>query len=214
MTSERPKAGVAADGPPSSRPRKPADCSWKRSLSVGTDLELRATLQHIVDTAAALTEARYGALGVLDPHRGTVTELFTSGLTDAERQRIGRFPDGALGLLGVLVEEPRPLRSDDLTADPRSGGVPPGHPRMRTFLGVPIRVHSEVFGNLYLTEKRDGGPFTDEDLALLRVLATQAGIAIGNARLYETARQRERWIEGAAAVTTALLSRRRTRRTR
>ncbi|MFF0423355.1 GAF domain-containing protein [Streptomyces sp. NPDC004520] len=133
-----------------------------------------------------------------------LTELFTSGLTDEERRRIGRLPDGRTGLLGVPLRDPRPLRPDDPTADPRSSGVPGGHPETRSFLGVPIRVHTEVFGDLHLTGKRGG--FTEEDLALLRVLASQAGIAIGNARLYETARQRERWIEGAAAVTTALLT--------
>ncbi|MFF2960920.1 GAF domain-containing protein [Streptomyces sp. NPDC057963] len=174
-------------------------------LSVGTALELRATLQQIVDTATALTGARYGALGVLDPEHGTISELFTSGLGDAERERIGRLPDGRGGMLGVLLAEERTLRSDDLTADPRSCGVPPGHPPMRSFLGAPIRVQNQVFGNLYLTEKGTGR-FTDTDLALLRVLASQAGIAIGNARLYEAARQRERWIEGAAAVTTTLLT--------
>ncbi|WTX57996.1 GAF domain-containing protein [Streptomyces sp. NBC_00648] len=174
-------------------------------LGVGSELELRTTLQHIVDTAAELTGARYGALGVVDPERGRLTELFTAGLTDAERERIGALPDGRTGVLGALVQDPRPLRLADLTTDPRSSGVPPGHPPMRSFLGVPIRVHTEVFGNLYLTEKR-GGAFTEEDLALLRVLASQAGIAIGNARLYETARRRERWIEGAAAVTTSLLT--------
>ncbi|RSS53302.1 GAF domain-containing protein [Streptomyces sp. WAC01280] len=174
-------------------------------LSVGTDLELRATLQHLVDSATELTGARYGALGVVDPERRRLTDLFTSGMTEAERQRIGRLPDGHTGVLGVLGQDPQPLRIDDLTADPRASGVPEGHPEMRSFLGVPIRVHTQVFGNLYLTEKR-AGRFTEEDLALLRVLASQAGIAIGNARLYETARQRERWIEGAAAVTTALLT--------
>ncbi|MFE5656269.1 GAF domain-containing protein [Streptomyces sp. NPDC056517] len=174
-------------------------------LSVGTDLELRTTLQHVVDSAAELIGARYGALGVVDPERRRVTELFTAGMTDEERRRVGGLPDGHTGLLGVLVQDRRPLRIDDLTADPRSSGVPEGHPEMHSFLGVPIRVHTEVFGNLYLTEKREGG-FTEEDLSLLRVLASQAGIAIGNARLYETARQRERWIEGAAAVTTALLT--------
>ncbi|MEE1812488.1 GAF domain-containing protein [Streptomyces sp. BE133] len=174
-------------------------------LSVGTDLELRATLQQIVDAAAALTEARYGALGVLDTERGTISELFTSGLDDTERQRIGHLPDGHSGMLGVLIDEPEPLRSDDLTTDPRSCGVPPGHPPMHSFLGSPIRVQKQVFGNLYLTEKRTGH-FTDADMALMQVLASQAGIAIGNARLYEAARQRERWIEGAAAVTTTLLT--------
>ncbi|MFD3697570.1 GAF domain-containing protein [Streptomyces sp. NPDC058646] len=175
-------------------------------LSVGSELELRSTLQHIVDSAAELCAARYVALGVVDPERVRLTELFTAGMGEAERVAIGRLPDGRSGLLGVLVSDPRPLLLDDLTQDPRAAGFPPGHPPMRSFLGVPIRVHTEVFGNLYLTEKRGGGSFTDEDLALVRVLASQAGMAIGNSRLYETARRRERWIEGAAAVTTTLLA--------
>ncbi|MFF2192573.1 GAF domain-containing protein [Streptomyces sp. NPDC058157] len=175
-------------------------------LSVGSELELQATLQHVVDSATDLCGARYGALGVVDPERGRLTQLFTAGMSEAERAAIPRLPDGRSGVLGALIADPRPLRLDDLTQDPRSAGFPPGHPPMRSFLGVPIRVHTEVFGNLYLTEKRGGGPFTDEDLALMRVLASQAGIAIGNARLYETARRRERWIEGAAAVTTTLLA--------
>ncbi|MFB7354352.1 GAF domain-containing protein [Streptomyces gardneri] len=174
-------------------------------LSVGTDLELHATLQHLVDSAAGLTGARYGALGVVDPERRRLTDLFTCGMTDEERQRVGALPDGHTGLLGVLRQDPQPLRIDDLASDPRSSGVPEGHPKMGTFLGVPIRVHTQVFGNLYLAEKGTGA-FTDQDLTLLRILASQAGIAIGNARLYETTRQRERWIEGAAAVTTALLT--------
>ncbi|WP_406865306.1 GAF domain-containing protein [Streptomyces sp. HUAS MG47] len=174
-------------------------------LDVGTELDLRATLQHLVETAAGLTEARYGALGVVDPERGVLTDLFTAGLTDAERDRIGALPDGRAGLIGALIRDPHPLRLDDVATDPRSSGVPPGHPEVRAFLGVPIRVHTEVFGNLYLAGKPEG-PFTDRDLAMLKVLASQAGIAIGNARLYETAKQRERWIEGAAAVTTALLA--------
>ncbi|MGE7388092.1 GAF domain-containing protein [Streptomyces sp. NPDC004126] len=175
-------------------------------LSVGSELELHTTLQHVVDSATDLCGARYGALGVVDPERVRLTQLFTSGMTEAERAAIPRLPDGRAGVLGALIGDPRPLLLDDLTKDPRAAGFPPGHPPMRSFLGVPIRVHTEVFGNLYLTEKRGGGPFTDEDLALMRVLASQAGIAIGNARLYETARRRERWIEGAAAVTTTLLA--------
>ncbi|MGW4199571.1 sensor histidine kinase [Streptomyces sp. NPDC004726] len=174
-------------------------------LGVGTELELRATLQHLVDTATELAGARYGALGVIDPERKVLSDLFTCGLSDEERERIGPLPSGDSGIVGLLIRDPQPLLIDDLGKDPRSSGVPEGHPEMRSFLGVPIRVHTEVFGNLYLTEKR-GGPFTEEDLAVLRVLASQAGIAIGNARLYEAARQRERWIEGAAAVTTALLT--------
>ncbi|MFD8979659.1 GAF domain-containing protein [Streptomyces sp. NPDC059564] len=175
-------------------------------LSVGSELELHATLQHIVESAAELCGARYGALGVVDPERVRLTRLFTTGMSEAERAAIPHLPDGRAGVLGALISDPRPLVLEDLTTDPRSAGFPPGHPLMRGFLGVPIRVHTEVFGNLYLTEKAGGGTFTEEDVALVRVLASQAGIAIGNARLYETARRRERWIEGAAAVTTTLLA--------
>ncbi|MFJ6348751.1 GAF domain-containing sensor histidine kinase [Streptomyces sp. NPDC092046] len=195
--------GPADEPDDASAPRLPM--LLEAVLGVGNELELRATLQHLVETATQLTGARYGALGVVDPERRTVTDLYTSGITEEQRERIGRLPDGHTGLLGVLVRDARPMRLDDATADPRSAGVPEGHPGTNTFLGVPVRVHTEVFGNLYLTEKREG-PFTEEDHSLLRVLASQAGIAIGNARLYETARQRERWIEGAAAVTTALLA--------
>ncbi|MFE9834630.1 GAF domain-containing protein [Streptomyces sp. NPDC005551] len=135
-------------------------------LSVGTDLELRATLQHIVDGAAELTGARCAALAMVDPKHESPVEIRTAGLAAGDRSPVGRTDD---------------------------------------FLAVPIRVDDEVFGNLYLVDK-PRGPFTDEDEQLLRVLASQAGIAIANARLYETARQRERWIEGAAAVTNALLT--------
>ncbi|CAM5504646.1 GAF sensor signal transduction histidine kinase OS=Streptomyces sp. ACT-1 OX=1609288 GN=SACT1_3941 PE=4 SV=1 [Streptomyces griseus subsp. griseus] len=121
-------------------------------------------------------------------------------------EAIGRRPDGHRGLLGALIHDPAPVRLADLTTDPRYAGFPSGHPRMRTFLGVPIRVQGDVFGNLYLAEKQDGAEFSDYDLHMVRVLATEAGIAIGNARLYEAARQREHWIDGSVAVTTALLS--------
>ncbi|MER5930730.1 GAF domain-containing protein [Streptomyces sp. NPDC002054] len=172
MTEEGAAAGggqeEAAVARPAGPPRLPA--LLEAVLSVGSELELHSTLQHVVDSAAELCAARYGALGVLDPERGRLTALFTAGLTEEERAGLPHLPDG------------------------RSG------------LGVPIRVHTEVFGNLHLAGKQGGGPFTDEDAALLRVLASQAGIAIGNARLYETARRRERWIEGAEAVTTALLT--------
>ncbi|MFC8918660.1 GAF domain-containing protein [Streptomyces sp. NPDC057116] len=143
-------------------------------LNVGTDLGLRTTLQRIVESAAALTHARTGALVVVDPDLGRPAGLYTVGATEEDRRRLVRLP-GADGPAG------------------------------RPYLGVPVRAGTDVFGHLHLTGRR-GGPFTDEDLAMLRVLAAQAGIAIGNARLYETARQRERWIEGAAAVTTALLT--------
>ncbi|MDJ0342057.1 GAF domain-containing protein [Streptomyces sp. H10-C2] len=175
-------------------------------VSVGTGLELHMTLRRIVETAAELAGARYAALGVLNSDGTGLADFVTHGISEEEATRIGALPDGRTGLLGTLIGDPVPLRLADLTADPRSAGFPPNHPPMRAFLGVPIRIHTEVFGNLYLTEKRGGGEFTEEDLHVVRILATEAGIALGNARLYEATRQRERWINGSAALTTALLT--------
>ncbi|MFD4719231.1 GAF domain-containing protein [Streptomyces sp. NPDC058423] len=174
--------------------------------SVGTGLELHSTLNRICETAARLADARYAAIGVVDGGSQGLADFVTCGVSEEVARRIGRLPDGHQGLLGALIHDPVVLRLPDLTEDPRFRGFPPGHPTMRSFLGVPIRVHGEIFGNLYLAEKRDGADFTDDDLHMVRVLATEAGIAIGNARLYEAARQRERWIDGSVAVTTALLS--------
>ncbi|MFD4273857.1 GAF domain-containing protein [Streptomyces cyaneofuscatus] len=154
-------------------------------LSIGSDLGLRATLQQIVDTATTLTGARYGALGVLEPDQDRTEALYTTGMTEAERQRVGH-----------LLPERR------AALPPEEGRKAPPAP---AFLTAPIQVHTQLFGHLCLAEK-SSGPFSETDRALLLVLASQAGIAIGNARLYESARQRERWIEGAAAVTTALLT--------
>ncbi|MGR8009597.1 sensor histidine kinase [Streptomyces hypolithicus] len=175
--------------------------------SVGTGLELRSTLDRICETAAELAEARYAAIGVVDEEEGDgLSDFVTYGTTETEATLIGRLPDGHQGLLGALIHHPEPVLLGDLTADARFAGFPAHHPPMRTFLGVPIRVQGEIFGNLYLTEKHGGSEFNDYDLHMVRVLATEAGIAIGNARLYEAARQRERWIDGSVAVTTALLS--------
>ncbi|MFD3438042.1 GAF domain-containing protein [Streptomyces sp. NPDC058685] len=186
-------------------------------LSVGTDLELHTTLQHIVDSAAGLTRAGHGALGVLDPESGTITELYTAGAAartegdedclSPEDGRAAPLPAGDDGLISAFMRDPRLLNPDgpDDPAGAPSPGAPGGRPGTYTYLRVPIRVHTQDFGLLCLTERRDGS-FTEDDVALLRMLAAQAGIAIGNARLYESARQRERWIEGAAAVTTALLT--------
>ncbi|MGW7225751.1 sensor histidine kinase [Streptomyces cyaneofuscatus] len=174
--------------------------------SVGTGLELHSTLDRICATAAELAHARYAAIGVVDEAGEGLSDFVTHGVPDDVARAIGRRPDGHRGLLGALIHDPDPVRLADLSSDPRSAGFPAGHPPMRSFLGVPIRVQGEVFGNLYLTEKLDGGEFSDYDLHMVRVLATEAGIAIGNARLYEAARQRERWIDGSVAVTTALLS--------
>ncbi|MET9433574.1 GAF domain-containing protein [Streptomyces sp. NPDC006551] len=174
--------------------------------SVGTGLELHATLDRICETAAELADARYAAIGVVDEEGEGLSDFVTHGVGEDVARRIGRFPDGQAGLLGALIRNPGTIRLTDLSTDARSAGFPPGHPPMRSFLGVPIRVQGENFGNLYLAEKNGGGEFNDYDVHMVRVLATEAGIAIGNARLYEAARQRERWIDGSVAVTTALLS--------
>ncbi|NEB52112.1 GAF domain-containing protein [Streptomyces griseus] len=174
--------------------------------SVGAGLELHSTLDRICETAAELAHARYAAIGVVDELGEGLSDFVTYGVPREVAEAIGRRPDGHRGLLGALIHDPAPVRLADLTTDPRYAGFPSGHPRMRTFLGVPIRVQGDVFGNLYLAEKQDGAEFSDYDLHMVRVLATEAGIAIGNARLYEAARQREHWIDGSVAVTTALLS--------
>ncbi|MCT9005376.1 GAF domain-containing protein [Streptomyces rhizosphaerihabitans] len=174
--------------------------------SVGSGLELHSTLDRICETAAELTDARYAALGVVAENGEGLADFVQHGVDEGTARRIGRMPDGHKGLLGALIRDPDPVRLVNLRDDPRSCGFPAGHPPMHSFLGVPIRVQGEIFGNLYLTEKRGGGTFGGDDLDMVRVLATEAGIAIGNARLYEAAKQRERWIDGSVAVTTALLA--------
>ncbi|MFC8103470.1 GAF domain-containing protein [Streptomyces sp. NPDC057363] len=174
--------------------------------SVGSGLELHSTLNRICETAAGLANARYAAIGVVGEDGDGLVDFVHHGVDEATVRRIGHLPDGRTGLLGALVRAPEPVRLTDLSEDPRSCGFPEHHPPMRGFLGVPIRVQGETFGNLYLTDKRAAEPFDDDDLAMVQVLAAEAGIAIGNARLYEAARQRERWIDGSVAVTTALLS--------
>ncbi|AQS68726.1 GAF domain-containing sensor histidine kinase [Streptomyces pactum] len=174
--------------------------------SVGSGLELHSTLHRICETAADLANARYAAIGVIGEDGDGLADFVHHGVDDATVRRIGHLPDGHTGLLGALIRDPEPVRLTDLREDPRACGFPEHHPPMRSFLGVPIRVQGEVYGNLYLTDKHAGEPFNDYDLAMVRVLATEAGIAIGNARLYEAAQQRERWVDGSVAVTTALLS--------
>ncbi|MER5349663.1 GAF domain-containing protein [Kitasatospora sp. NPDC002551] len=174
-------------------------------VSVGAGLDLHATLHRIATGAAELVDARYAALGVIAPGGQGLSDFIHVGVDDALAAEIGELPVGR-GILGALIDRPEPLRLTDLTADPRSYGFPPHHPCMRTFLGEPIRIRDEVFGNLYLTEKRGGGAFTPEDEQVVHALAAAAGVAIENSRLYEEGRRRERWIAGASAVTTALLS--------
>jgi len=172
-------------------------------VAVGSHLELEGVLRQIVEAAVELVSARYGALGVLG-EGGRLTEFVPVGLDEAEIARIHHWPEGR-GLLGELITNPRPLRLRDLTADPRSSGFPDGHPPMRSFLGVPLRIRDEVYGNLYLTEKR-GGDFDEEDEALVQALAAAAGVAIENARLYAEARRQQQWLRATAEVTQRLLS--------
>ncbi|WP_405907702.1 MULTISPECIES: GAF domain-containing protein [unclassified Streptomyces] len=174
--------------------------------SVGAGLELHSTLVRICETAAELADARYAAIGVVAEDGDGLVDFVFYGVEEETAGLIGRLPDGHRGLLGALIHDPEPVRLANPADDPRSCGFPEHHPQMGSFLGVPIRVQGEIFGNLYLGEKRGGGQFNDYDLNMVRVLATEAGIAIGNARLYEAAQQRERWIDGSVAVTTALLS--------
>jgi signal transduction histidine kinase len=152
-------------------------------MTIGADLDLHTVLQHIVDAATSLADARYGALGILDPDRTYLVEFLTVGIDEASRARIGDPPLGH-GILGLLIAEPKPIRLDDLHQHPDSYGFPPGHPAMRSFLGVPVMVRGEVFGNLYLTDKRSAPAFSEEDEELLEGFATAAGIAIDNARLH------------------------------
>jgi len=171
----------------------------------GTGPDLRTTLQHIVDTATALAGAHHGALALLDSGDRHVTDLFTSGMSEAEHRDAAPLLHGRTGILGALVDDAQAVRVDDLTARPHPGARPSGELRPRSFIGAPVRVHTEVLGSLCLTAPEPGS-FDDTDLALLRLLASQAAAAIGGAHLYEAARQREHWIEGAAAVTRALLT--------
>src|SRR5436305_4177790 len=156
-------------------------------LTIGSDLDLRAVLHRIVEGAVALVDARYGALGVLDESGTRLAEFITVGLSDEQRHHIGDLPEGK-GILGLLLVDPKPLRLPDLGEHPDSFGFPPHHPPMHSFLGVPIRVRDEVFGNLYLTDKRSPEAFTDIDEELVSALATAAGVAIENARLHARAR--------------------------
>ncbi|MQY12097.1 Oxygen sensor histidine kinase response regulator DevS/DosS [Streptomyces sp. RB5] len=173
-------------------------------LTVGSELDVRQVLRRIVEAAVVLVDAGYGALGVVGD-QGTLAQFVTVGVGDEERARIDREPDGH-GLIGELIRRPQPLRLEEIADHPASAGFPAGHPPMHSFLGVPIRVRDEVFGNLYLTEKRGGGTFDGEDQAVLSTLAVAAGVAVENARLYEQTRRRQRWLEAAGEVTNTLLS--------
>jgi two-component system, NarL family, sensor histidine kinase DevS len=173
-------------------------------LVVTAGLELDVTLRTIVHTAIGLVDARYGALGVRgDGHE--LIEFIYEGIDEQTRECIGHLPEGR-GVLGALIDKPEPIRLADIRHHPSSVGFPPNHPPMRTFLGVPVRIRDTVFGNLYLTEKAAGQPFTEDDEVLVQALAAAAGIAIENARLYEQSRARQSWIEATRDIGTEMLS--------
>lgn len=184
--------------------RAQADGLLDAMLVITSGLDLKVTLRSIVESAVTLVGARYGALGVRgDGHQ--LREFIHHGMDEHMRDAIGPLPTGR-GVLGLLIDQPHVLRLDDLSSHPEAVGFPPNHPPMKSFLGVPIRVGSEVFGNLYLTEKSDGGRFTEDDEVVTRALASAAGIAIENAHLYEDSRVRQSWMEAMRDIGTELLA--------
>lgn len=149
-------------------------------INLTSELSLDKVLQKVVDVARDLVKAKYGAMSVLND-QGEIVQFLTSGISQEERVRIGHIPYGR-GLLGVILKEGATLRMEDLQDDPRSAGFPPNHPEMRSLLGLPVVWKDRVIGNLYLTEK-EGGPFTERDEEIVRLLSTQAAVAIRNAEL-------------------------------
>lgn len=173
-------------------------------VAVAEDLSLDAVLERVVQSACRLLHARYGALGVIGDDRA-LSHFITVGIDGELSHEIGPLPTGH-GVLGLLITDPRPLRLHDLRQHPEAFGLPANHPPMKSFLGVPVRVRDVVFGNLYLTEKEDGSDFTAEDEGLAVALAAAAGVAIENARLYDDARRRARWLEACMDVSGLMLS--------
>ncbi|WP_197698583.1 GAF domain-containing sensor histidine kinase [Micromonospora viridifaciens] len=172
-------------------------------VGIGTDLDLRSTLQRIVQSGCELVGAKYGALGVIGPDR-MLHDFIVHGISDELHAKIGDLPHGR-GVLGLLIDEPRPVRMPDITQHPKSYGFPPNHPPMHSFLGVPVRIRDRVFGNLYLAEKQGAAEFTEDDEEIVVALAAAAGVAIENARLYALAHRRERWLAATAEITSVLL---------
>jgi signal transduction histidine kinase len=176
---------------------------FEAGLSVGSELALDPLLQRLVEVAADLTEAEYAAIGVIDSSGARLERFVTHGVTAEQHAAIGDLPSGK-GILGVLISDATPLRLHDLADDPRSVGFPPEHPPMRSFLGVPIILRGVAYGNFYLTEKRDGADFTEEDEEVVRLLAGQAAVAIENARLYEAATRWSNQLQSLNEVGNAL----------
>ena len=172
-------------------------------VGIGGDLDLRTVLQRIVAAACELAGARYAALGIVGADR-ELSDFITHGIDPQLHAAIGELPHGR-GVLGLLITDPRPVRMPDITEHPRSYGFPPNHPPMHSFLGAPIRIRDQVYGNLYLSEKLGAAEFTDDDEEIVVALAAAAGVAIDNARLFALATRRERWLAAAAEITSVLL---------
>ncbi|HEV2033539.1 MAG TPA: GAF domain-containing protein [Candidatus Dormibacteraeota bacterium] len=180
------------------------DVLLEAGLAMASELSLPIVLQRIVDLAAQVTDARYGALGVIGDG-GDLVQFVTTGISAKQRRTIGELPHGR-GILGLLIREPRPVRIRAIADDPRSVGFPPNHPPMGSFLGAPVRAMGKVYGNIYLAEKRGAAEFSLDDEKSTVVLATQAGVAIANAWLYEQMRLRERWLDALRDITNDILA--------
>jgi signal transduction histidine kinase len=193
--------GVGASSPSSTEHRLRA--LLDAAIALNSELSLDGLLQRCVELAADLTEARYAALGVIDRTGSQLDRFITHGVDAETHATIGDLPRGR-GILGALIRDAATLRLHDLAADPRAVGFPPGHPPMRTFLGVPIMLRGVAYGNLYLTEKADGEDFTEEDEEVATILAGQAAVAIEDARLYEASMRWSRQLETLNEIGTAL----------
>ncbi|GAA4346451.1 sensor histidine kinase [Angustibacter luteus] len=173
-------------------------------VAVSSDLDLAQVLSRIVRSACELVDATYGALGVIAPEGERLVEFITHGLSADERSLIGDPPHGR-GVLGLLIEDPRPRRMKDIMSHPDSYGFPPNHPPMHSFLGAPISIRGEVYGNLYMSEKRSAPEFTEDDEQVLVALAAAAGVAIENARLYDRTRRQRGLADAIGEMTQGLL---------
>jgi two-component system, NarL family, sensor histidine kinase DevS len=199
---------ITAEGRSGTRPVDPVGQEQLRAVieaarGIHRARSLDTLLREVVTSAVALAGARYGALGVIDPSGEHLEQFITVGIDDETRALIGNEPRGQ-GILGALIRDAQPLRLSDMSEDPRSSGFPPGHPPMKSFLGVPIVLRGHAFGNLYLTEKREG-EFTDQDRELVELLASQAAVAVENARLYDASRRWTRQLDSLNEVGTALM---------
>ena len=186
------------------RPPDRKDVLLEAGLALASELSLPMVLQRIVDLAAQVTDARYGALGVIGDE-GELVEFITTGLSAKERRAIGPLPRGR-GILGLLIREPQSIRIKKIGDHPKSVGFPANHPPMSSFLGAPVQAMGKVFGNIYLTEKRSAPEFSKDDEESLLILATQAGAAIANATLYARTHERERWLDALRAITSDILA--------